>query len=506
MKYFKKVIVAAVLAMLVVITTLSAFANGTEEFNSKEFDGKTVAIQTGTIYSNMVGEVFPNSKVLYYANVPDCITALRSGKVEFVYSDAPVVRYAKSGMDEIKQIDFGEGDNMAILSSKTEKGQKLIDEFNSFFKKFTESGEKDKLISKWFDGKEEDRKPIDYSSLTGENGTLVGATDPAFPPFEYTKDNVVVGYEPEVMYLFCKEYGYGLDIKTVGFDGIIAGVTSGKFDIGMSGFSVTEERKKQVLFSDVIYVSRSCVAYVDGASNSGLLNNITERFKTTFFEEKRYEMFVSGVIVTLEIVVLSILFGLILGFILHLLCRRKNKVANIIVGFFRWLIHGMPVVVFLMILFYIIFGKSNIDGKWIAVFGFTLIFGFSVLGMLQTAENAIDQGQYDASTALGYSNLKAFFKIILPQMIKHFMPSLQAEIVSHIKATSIVGYIAVVDVTKVGDIIRGTTYDAFVPLIAVAIMYFVISWIFRMIFSFINKKIEPTNRSTKSIFKGVEIR
>jgi polar amino acid transport system substrate-binding protein len=176
-----------------------------------------------------------------------------------------------------------------------------------------------------------------------------------------------------------------------------------------------------------------------------------------------------------------------------------NKLADISV----WIVQGMPVVVLLMILYYIIFAKSEISGTFVAVIAFTLVFGVGVFGMLKIGIGAIDKGQKEAALALGYGDVKAFFRIILPQAIPHFLPVYKGEVVALMKATAIVGYIAVQDLTKMGDIVRGRTYEAFFPLIAVAIIYFIIGSFLTFIVKRIEANINPKRRKKEEILKGV---
>ena len=157
-----------------------------------------------------------------------------------------------------------------------------------------------------------------------------------------------------------------------------------------------------------------------------------------------------------------------------------------------------------MILFYVVFGSVAIDGIIVAVIGFTLTFGSSVFGLLKIGVGAIDKGQYEAAYALGYSNTRTFFRIILPQAIPHVMGAYKGEIVGLLKATAIVGYIAVQDLTKMGDIVRSRTYEAFFPLIAVTIIYFILESILELIVSRINIQIDPKRRKRESILKGVK--
>jgi polar amino acid transport system substrate-binding protein len=186
-----------------------------------------------------------------------------------------------------------------------------------------------------------------------------------------------------------------------------------------------------------------------------------------------------------------------------MLCRKGGKLSNSIADFLVWLIQGMPVVVLLMILYYVVFAKSSIDGAVVSVIAFTLVFGVAVFGMLKMGVGAVDNGQKEAAYALGFSDMRTFFRIILPQAIPHFLPSYKAEVISLIKATAVVGYIAVQDLTKMGDIVRGRTYEAFFPLIAVAILYFILGGILTTVISRIEIDINPKKRREADILKGI---
>ena len=204
------------------------------------------------------------------------------------------------------------------------------------------------------------------------------------------------------------------------------------------------------------------------------------------------------------ITLLSVLFGTALGFGVFMICRNGNRVANLVTRFCLWLVQGMPMVVLLMVLYYLIFGNVAVSGIVVAVIGFTLTFGASVYGLLKIGVGAVDCGQYEAAYSQGYSNRRTFFRIILPQALPHVMPAYKGEIVGLIKATSIVGYIAVQDLTKMGDLIRSRTYEAFFPLIAVTIIYFVLEGIIGFVVNRISINFDPKRRSRESILKGVK--
>jgi len=192
---------------------------------------------------------------------------------------------------------------------------------------------------------------------------------------------------------------------------------------------------------------------------------------------------------------------------LYMLARSANnavsKITKVIAKIYSKIVAGTPTLVILMILFYVVFGRANLSGVLVAIIGFILTFGSFVYGQLSLTVEAVDYGQTEAAYALGYNRNQTFFRIILPQAMKMFIPTYSGEIVGLIKATSVVGYIAVNDLTKMGDIIRGNTYEAFFPLIAVAIIYFIIIWIVTDLLGIAARKTEPKRRKDKNILKGV---
>lgn len=212
----------------------------------------------------------------------------------------------------------------------------------------------------------------------------------------------------------------------------------------------------------------------------------------------------SGIGVTVLITLVSALLGTILGFAVYMLYRRGFAMANAVIDTVINVLGKTPVVVILMILYYIIFGKSDLDGMWVSSIGFTLLFASAVVGHLKVGVNAVDYGQTEAALALGYTENRAFTRIVLPQAARHFLPGYSNSIVSLIKDTAIVGYIAVQDLTKVSDIVRSRTYEPFFPLIATAVIYFGVAWLFAWAVKRISISVDPKRRDKAKILKGVE--
>ena len=334
-------------------------------------------------------------------------------------------------------------------------------------------------------------------------------------PLNYYRGSEIVGAEIDLAAQFCEANGYGLEVKVMNFDGILPAVQAGKVDLAAAGISITDERRESVNFSVPYYSGGTVLVVLKGkepvAANApveledaSFWGGIKASFQKTFIRENRWKLFADGVQTTLLITLLTILFGTLLGFSMFMLCRNGNPVANVVTSFCLWLVQGMPMVVLLMILYYVIFGSVAISGIAVAVIGFTLTFGASVFGLLKMGVGAVDNGQYEAAYALGYSNQRTFFKIILPQALPHVLPAYKGEIVGLIKATAIVGYIAVQDLTKMGDIVRSRTYEAFFPLIAVTIIYFVLEGLIGFLVSRISVSFNPKRRKPADILKGVK--
>ena len=479
-----------------------------------ELDGKQIGVQTGTNFDDMVLDKIPNAKVLYFNNKADIVGALQTGKIDAYAIDEPVIQFEMRQMSDLTYIpEYLDSFDFGYVFAKNEKGQTLQKELNEYLEKIKSDGTLKEIEDQWIHGDESGWKVDDYKSFPAPKGIIHVVTEPMYEPFGFIYNGEIVGYEDDIIVRFCKEYGYGLELINTSYDSILPSIQAGKYDIGAAGLTVTEERAKSVLFSEPYYHGGTVLVVQKSDEESAakapspmetFLSNVQESFNKTFIRENRWKLFIQGILTTLLITLLSILFGTILGFLLFMICRNGNPAANAVTAVCMWLVQGMPMVVLLMILYYVIFGSSSISGSAVAIIGFTLTFGASVFGLLRMGVGAIDNGQYEAAYALGFSNPKTFFKIILPQAIPHVMPAYKGEIIGLLKATAVVGYVAVQDLTKMGDIVRSRTYEAFFPLIAVTIIYFILEAILGLILRWVMGKIDPKKRNRCNILKGVK--
>ena len=480
----------------------------------------TFAILTGTTCGPDTEKHFPNAKIEYYNTIADTLAVMRAEKADATVIDKGTIRFLQIDNKDIVMIgDVLEEIHMAPAFPKTDKGQALCDEYSAFVRQITDDGTLEEIDGIWFGDDESARKVLDYENLPDTNGTLTLAVDASITPFAYMKDRKIVGYDVDIAARFCEANGYRLKVSNMSFDSILAAVQTSKCDFASCGITVTEERAESMLFGEPIFTSGNIAAVIDHSVNpdgtpntgKGLLDEdtsiwgqIRSSFEKTFIREDRWMLFVKGVANTLIITLMSALLGTLLGFFVFVLCRSGNRAANGITRVLMYLVQGMPMVVLLMILYYIVFGQVKVGGLVVAVIGFTLTFAASVIGLLRMGVGAVDNGQYEAAYMLGYSDRRIFYKIILPQALPHIVPSYKGEIIALIKATAVVGYIAVQDLTKMGDIIRSRTYEAFFPLIAVTVIYFILEGILRFGVSRIGVNLEPKRRRRRKLLEGVE--
>jgi polar amino acid transport system substrate-binding protein len=301
------------------------------------------------------------------------------------------------------------------------------------------------------------------------------------------------------------------------FASLIAALASGKADIIADGMSITEERKKRVDFCDSYNVFKTAVLvlnknlYNQGSGKSSerivekeesiiqnsFLQDIAESFHSNIIQENRYLLILEGLRTTAVISILATIFGTLLGGLICFMRMSRNKFLLISSKVYISILRGTPVLVVLMIIFYVVFASVDIDPVFVAVIAFGLNFAAYVSEMFRTGIEGVDRGQTEAGIAIGFSKVKTFIYIVLPQAVRRILPVYKGEMISLVKMTSIVGYIAVQDLTKASDIIRSRTFDAFFPLIMVAVLYFLISWLLMVTLGYIERITSPKVKTSR---------
>lgn len=243
------------------------------------------------------------------------------------------------------------------------------------------------------------------------------------------------------------------------------------------------------------------------------MSDFQTKFYLNFIKDDRWKYITSGLGNTLKITVFALIFAVIIGVLVAIIRYSYDKnhtnkagnfiqpllqfllaVANGICHVYLTIIRGVPVVVQLMIIYFIIFASPDVSKIFCAVVAFSLNSGAYVAEIVRGGLNSVDKGQFEAGRSLGFGYIATMWYIILPQAFKNILPALGNEAIMLLKDTSISGYVAIQDLTKGGDIIRSRTYDAFMPLIAVALIYLILVTILTLLLRRLERRLQSSER------------
>ncbi len=226
-------------------------------------------------------------------------------------------------------------------------------------------------------------------------------------------------------------------------------------------------------------------------------NDFTRRFYLDFIKGARWKYLADGLAATLEISFFAVILGVVLGMLVAIVRTTHDKTGkqrflNFICKVYLTVIRGTPVVVQLLIIYFVIFAAVKVDKRIAAIIAFGINSGAYVAEIFRSGIMSVDNGQFEAGRSLGFNYPKTMWYIIMPQAFKNVLPALGNEFITLLKETSVSGYIAMQDLTKGGDIIRSQTYDSLLPLLAVAVIYLAMV----MILSYFVGKLERRLRSS----------
>lgn len=235
--------------------------------------------------------------------------------------------------------------------------------------------------------------------------------------------------------------------------------------------------------------------------------DVQNQFYINFIKDDRWRYLWDGLGVTLQLTFCAVLIGIVIGVLVAMVRSTYDKniremrpgfgkfilrFLNFIAKIYLTVIRGTPVVVQLMIMYYIILASSN-NKPLVGMIAFGINSGAYVAEIVRSGIMSIDVGQFEAGRSLGFNYVQTMRYIIIPQALKNVLPALANEFIVLLKETSVAGYIAMQDLTKGGDIIRGATFSPFMPLFAVALIYLVMV----MFFTFLVNKLERRLRNSE---------
>ncbi len=238
--------------------------------------------------------------------------------------------------------------------------------------------------------------------------------------------------------------------------------------------------------------------------------DLSKKFMLCFVDNGYWKWLVEGFKNSLIITFFAIIIGFVLGVVLATIRSSydKNeetlklrggfgywllKIINAISKIYITVVRGVPVVVQLMIWYFVILVSQD-NGVVVAIVAFGFNSAAYVAEIFRGGIMSVDAGQFEAGRSLGFGYVRTMIYIIIPQAVKTVLPTLLNEVIALLKETSVAGYVGIMDLTKAGDLIRGRTFEAFMPLIAVAVIYLVTVVILTAVFTSIERRLRKNER------------
>ena len=448
-----------------------------------DLEGAKIGVQIGTVgdtYASDYEGDDAGTEVARYNKGADAVQALKQNKIDCVIIDEqPALAFVDKN-PELKMLDEEfTNEDYAICVAKG--NDELLDKINGALDELKQDGTLESIINNYI-GVDAGKTPyVSSDDVIRDNGTLTMATNAAFPPYEYYENGTIVGIDADMAQAIADKLGMNLVISDMEFDSIIAAVQSGKADFGAAGLTVTEDRLKNINFSESYTTAKQVIIVNTGEGANQ--QSLVEKFKQVFIEKDRWQYIPKGLRNTLIITFFAGVIGIILGFLFAIIrvANDRNdekklgiRVLNAIVKVYLTIFRGTPMMVQLLIMYYVIFASVKANPIMTAVLAFGLNSGAYVAEAIRAGIMSVEIGQFEAGRSLGFTYGQTMIHIILPQAVKNALPAMCNEFIALLKESSIVGYIGLIDLTKAGDIIRSNTYEAFMPLIAVALVYLVI--------------------------------
>lgn len=228
-------------------------------------------------------------------------------------------------------------------------------------------------------------------------------------------------------------------------------------------------------------------------------SGLSASFYSNFIKNSRWKYLAEGLVVTIEISAAAAIIGILLGAIIGIIRSTADqtgryRLLDLLCRFYLTVVRGTPVVVQLLIIYFVIFGSVEVSKVLVAIVAFGLNSAAYVAEIIRSGIMAVDKGQMEAGRSLGLGYGYTMRSIIMPQAFKNVLPALGNEFIVLLKETSICGYIALVDLTKGGDIILSQTYDAFLPLLAVALIYLSMVVVLSHLLKKLEKRLQKNER------------
>ena len=439
--------------------------------------GKTIGVPTGSYYDIEMTKR-QDIRLERYTTLSDLIAVLKTGKIDAFLTDEISMSPGDMKRQGVK-ISFRSDETFDIAYAFALDDEATPEDFNRFLSEARQSGLYEQMRHRWFDTQDPDtvRMPAIAPGTGGR--PLHVACSYMVAPMCFLEGSEWKGFEVEILERYAAQAGRPIDFKIYEVAAGPASLQSHKSDVWVGSLFITEERAKSVRFSDPYYACHPAYFIIDSDADPevGPWDKLKEAVHKNLIVEDRWRFITDGLLETVIISIFSLLLGTLLAMLVCWMRMSRYRLMRSLAVIYINVMRGIPLLVLLMIMFYVVLASSGLSATVVAIISFSMVFAAYASEMFRTAILSVGKGQTEAGIALGFTRWQTFRHIILPQAARAVMPVYKGEAVSLFKNTSIVGYIAIQDLTKASDLIRSRTFDAFFPLITITIIYFLLAWL-----------------------------
>lgn len=474
---------------LTAVTALMALSCGQEKSVTRELhseadlSGLTLSTSAGNFYDDKYSG--QEDITLFRVNSEaDGIQALRQGIADVHVTDE--VSFTPQMRRELGiKLAFRGEESFDVAFAVRKGNDDLREQMDRFIEESKANGSLDAILSHWLEGAP--APEIDRGETSEDATPLRCVTAINMAPICYVGEGGAwMGMDADILQRFAAWSGRPFEMKFQDFGAAMIALTTGQCDVVNACLYVTEERKQSVDFTEPYYLCRGGYFVID--KEDAAVIGFGDRLRSNLTTEGRWRLITDGLWITLVITVFSILLGTMLGAGVCAMLRSRRKWVRKTVEVYGAFIQGIPTLVLLLIMFYVVLAGAGLSGTLVAIITFALCFAWSSGSIFSSAISSVPKGQTEAGLSLGFTPLRTFTGIVFPQALQKALPLYTGECVALLKSTSIVGYIAIMDLTRASDLIRSRTFDALIPLLVVTIAYFVLAWLIRILFNLFLKK------------------
>lgn len=465
-------------ALLLLLNTVACSGHHEESIelaSEADLAGLTLSCSAGNYYEHKYS-AREDVKVFACNTETDAVQAVRQGLADVFVSDEVVM--SPEAMEQLGLKMALRGEESFDVAFALRKGNvQLLSRLNGFLS----SAPLDEIVAHWLRDSPAVAMP---DAVLDEETPLRCIVCMNLAPVCYLGEGGQwQGMDPDLLRRFAASLGRTVEIKFQDLGSAIIALETGQADIVSGNLFVTDERKAFVDFSDPYYACHPGYFVLDRDSKTH--PGLRSRLIMNFVQEGRWKLLVGGLCETLKITLTAILLGTMLGIGLCAARRSRRQWLRSAAGIYGTVIQGVPTLVLLLIMFYVVFAGAGISASSVAIVTFALVFASSAGSIFDTAVSSVPKGQTEAGLSLGFTPLKTFTGIVLPQAVSKGLPLYSSECVALLKSTSIVGYIAIQDLTRASDLIRSRTFDALVPLLLITLVYFLLAWLIRRLLNLV---------------------